>query len=187
MKRFFPRIQWVVAAALIAAPALVQASVHPPSAPATEAEFQQQVRRQMGMLAALPHFTIFDDVGCKIDGRNVTLYGEVTPFGSDLKANAERLVKSVPGVGTVTNHIEILPLSPFDQQIRIAEARAIFSQPTLSRYAEDPFPPIHIIVKNSNVTLTGVVETQNDKNLAGIRAYTVPNVFSVTNDLQVKS
>lgn len=185
MKTTLRGIQLVVAATFVAAPALVQASVHTPSAPTTEAEFQQQVRHQMSMLAMMPRYNVFDNVIFTVYGRNVTLSGQVTPW-SDLKADAGRLAKGIPGVGTVTNNVEILPLSPIDQQIRIAEARAIFSEPTLSSYAEDPFPPIHIIVKNGNVTLEGVVKTQNDKNLVGIRAYMVRDVFSVTNDLQVK-
>ncbi len=133
----------------------------------------------------LPYYNLFDNLAFKVDGRNVTLYGQVTPW-TTLKDDAGRVVKSIPGVGTVTNNIEILPLSPFDQQIRIAEARAIFSQPALSRYAYGPLSPIHIIVKNGNVTLEGVVANQTDKNIAGIRANGVANVFSVKNNLQVE-
>jgi hyperosmotically inducible protein len=172
----------VIAAVLVAAPALVQASIHTPNAPATEEQLRNRVRHELLML---PYYNLFDNLSFKIEGNNVILYGQVTPW-TDLKGDAARVVKSIPGIGTVTNNIEVLPLSPFDRQIRIAEARAIFSQASLSKYAMVPLPPIHIIVKNGNVTLVGVVDNQTDKNIAGIRANGVPNVFSVKNDLEVR-
>jgi hyperosmotically inducible protein len=96
------------------------------------------------------------------------------------------VVKRIEGVTRVVNNIEVLPLSPMDNRIRIAEYRAIYGFPSLNRYALGALPPIHIIVKNGNVTLHGVVVSQADKNTAGIRANGVPGVFSVTNDLQVE-
>jgi hyperosmotically inducible protein len=102
-----------------------------------------------------------------------------------LKSDAENVVKNIEGVGKVVNNIEVLPLSPMDNQIRRAVYRAIFSEPGLSRYAESAVPSIHIIVKNGNVTLVGIVDNQGDKDLANIRAKGVSNVFSVTNNLVV--
>jgi hyperosmotically inducible periplasmic protein len=87
----------------------------------------------------------------------------------------------------VNDQIEVLPLSPMDQEIRLREYRAIFRDPSLSRYAMGVIPSLHIIVKNGNVTLTGFVSTQMDKTLAYMRANGVPGVFSVTNNLQVGS
>jgi len=95
------------------------------------------------------------------------------------------VVKNIEGVGKVVNNIEVLPLSPMDDQIRRAVYRAIFSEPGLSRYAESAVPSIHIIVKNGHVTLEGVVDSEGDKNLVNIRVNSVPNVFSVKNNLVV--
>lgn len=141
----------------------------------------QQVRHQLLML---PYYTIFDDLGFQVNGSTVTLEGEVT--NPVLKSDAGNVVKRVEGVSQVVNNIEVLPLSPMDDQIRRAEYRAIYGDPTVSiRYGNRALPSIHIIVKNGHVRLEGVVANQADKNLIGIRANGVPNVFSVQNDLQV--
>jgi hyperosmotically inducible protein len=103
-----------------------------------------------------------------------------------LKDDAERVVRKIPGVTRVINQIEVLPLSPNDDRIRMAEFRAIYGDPALQRYALGAVPPIHIIVKNGHVDLVGVVATQMDKQIAGIRANSVPGVFSVSNGLTVE-
>ncbi len=95
-------------------------------------------------------------------------------------------MRRIEGVGQVINNIKVLPLSPFDNQIRRAEYRSIFSYSSMYRYAMGAHPTIHIIVDNGHVTLLGVVGSQADKNIAGIRANTVPGVFSVTNNLVVE-
>jgi hyperosmotically inducible protein len=102
-----------------------------------------------------------------------------------LKSDAEAAVKSIEGLTSVENNIEVLPVSPMDDQIRRAVYRAIYGDPALSRYALSAVPSIHIIVKNGNVTLEGVADNETDKNLAGLRANSVPNVFSVKNNLVV--
>lgn len=136
-------------------------------------------------LVMLPFLTIFDNLAFRVDGAKVTLLGQVTrPV---LKQDAERVVKNIEGVTAVNNQLEVLPLSPMDNQIRWAEARAIYTYPTLNRYGAGTQPSIHIVVKNGNVTLVGVVDSNADKNVAGIRANQVPGVFSVQNDLQVSS
>jgi len=86
----------------------------------------------------------------------------------------------------VDNQIQVLPLSSMDDGIRIAEYRAIYGQAGLDRYALQAVPPIHIIVANGKVTLEGVVATQADKDMAGLRANGVSGVFSVTNNLRVE-
>jgi hyperosmotically inducible protein len=140
----------------------------------------EQVRHQLVML---PYYSIFDDFGFQVDGGTVTLYGHVVrPV---LKSDAENVVKRIEGVTQVVNKIEVLPLSPFDDRIRLREARAIYSFPSLQRYGLGTQPSIHIIVANGHVTLTGVVNTASDRNVAGIRANGVSGVFSVTNNLQV--
>jgi hyperosmotically inducible protein len=93
----------------------------------------------------------------------------------------------VEGVDTVDNQLEVLPLSPNDDRIRMRVYRAIYHNTALERYAIQAVPPIHIIVKNGNVTLEGVVATPLDKNLANIKARGVPGTFKVTNNLRVES
>jgi hyperosmotically inducible protein len=133
----------------------------------------------------LPYYGVFDDLAFRVDGGTVTLLGAVTR--PTLKSDAERVVKRIEGVEKVINEIEVLPLSPMDDQIRMAEYRIIYGDPAIStRYGYRALPSIHIIVKNGNVILEGVVANQADKNLIGIKANSVPNVFSVTNNLQVE-
>jgi hyperosmotically inducible protein len=102
-----------------------------------------------------------------------------------LKSDAEHAVKRIPGVANVVNNIRVLPLSPFDNQTRVAVYRSVFGFASLYRYAMGANPSIHIIVDNGHVTLKGVVDNEGDKNLAYIRANGVPGVFSVTNELRV--
>jgi hyperosmotically inducible protein len=147
-----------------------------------ESQIAREVRHQLVML---PYYGVFDDLAFRVDGNTVTLLGAVTR--PTLKSDAEKAVKSIEGVGRVNNEIEVLPLSPMDDQIRMAEFRAIYGDPVLStRYGYRALPPIHIIVKNGNVTLRGVVANQGDKDLVNIRANSVAGVFSVRNELQVE-
>ena len=148
-----------------------------------ENRIASQVRHQLLML---PYYGVFDDLAFRVDGSTVTLLGAVTR--PTLKDDAERAVKRIEGVTKVINQIEVLPLSPNDDQIRLAEYRAIYGDPALStRYGFRALPSIHIIVKNGHVTLEGVVANKADRDLVGIRANSVPGVFSVTNDLQVEN
>jgi hyperosmotically inducible periplasmic protein len=141
----------------------------------------REVRHELVML---PYYTVFDNLAYRVDGAKVTLFGQVTK--PVLKSDAERAVKRVEGVQTVDNEIEVLPLSPNDDQIRRAAYRAIFSKPPLQRYQMGVISPIHIIVKNGNITLVGAVQTEGDKDIAGIAANGVPGAFKVTNDLAVE-
>jgi hyperosmotically inducible protein len=150
---------------------------------ANESRIAQEVRHQLVML---PYYTIFDDLGFRVDGGTVTLEGQVT--NPVLKSDAEGVVKHVEGVTSVVNNIEVLPLSPMDDQVRRAELRAIYGNPTIGdRYGFQALPPIHILVKNGHVTLEGVVANEFDKNFINARANAVPNVFSVTNNLVVEA
>jgi hyperosmotically inducible protein len=145
-----------------------------------DAGLSNQVRHELVML---PWLSVFDNLQFQVDGSTVVLEGQVAR--ASLKPDAENVVKHIEGVEKVVNNIEVLPLSPMDNQIRMATYRAIYSEPGLQIYGRTPLASIHIIVKNGNVTLAGVVNNETDKNLAYIRANGVPNVFSVTNDLQV--
>lgn len=101
------------------------------------------------------------------------------------KESAMDLIANTPGVRDVIDHIQVAPVSPMDDRIRMAEYRAIYGSPEFTRYGMNPAKPIRIIVVNGHVTLTGVVDNKGDRDLAGIRANGVPGVFSVQNDLQV--
>jgi hyperosmotically inducible protein len=136
-------------------------------------------------LATLPYYGVFDDLSYRVDGSTVTLLGEVTR--PTTKSDAESAVKGIEGVTHVMNNIDVLPLSPMDNQIRLAVYRAVYGAPNLERYAVQAIPSIHIIVKNGNVTLTGVVANDMDRQAAGIRANTVPGIFAVKNELRLDS
>lgn len=141
---------------------------------------ENKVRHELVML---PRLNLFDDLSFRVDGGTVTLFGEVTQ--PVLKSDAFNVVKHIEGVTRVDNQIEVLPLSPMDNGIRLRTYRAVFSGP-LNRYALGTLPSIHIIVKNGNVTLTGVVSNKFDSQLAYMRANGVPGVFSVTNQLRIE-
>lgn len=144
-------------------------------------KLQQEVRKELVML---PWLSVFDNLEFQVNGDEVILSGHVVR--PTLKSGAENVVKRIEGITRVTNNIEVLPLSPFDNQIRRAAYYAIYGSNTLSRYGWGVVPPIHIIVKNGHVTLEGVVANETDKNLATLYANGVSGVFSVTNDLKVE-
>lgn len=109
-------------------------------------------------------FSIFDDVNINVENRNVVLTGRVTiPLK---KEEIGKRVAKVDGVRTVTNEIGVLPVNQMDQRLRTTVARAIYQHPAFWRYAEMANPPIHIIVENQRVTLTGVVGSEVDRMLA---------------------
>jgi hyperosmotically inducible periplasmic protein len=147
-----------------------------------EAWLTQEVRHRLVML---PYLTLFDNLEYRVEGTTVVLTGQVV--NPSLKPDAERTVKGIEGVTKVVNQIQVLPPSPMDNQIRRAEYRAIYGFAGLWKYAMGALPPLHIVVDNGHVTLDGIVDSEADKNLIELRAKTVPNVFSVTNDLQVAS
>jgi hyperosmotically inducible periplasmic protein len=127
--------------------------------------------------------TAFNSFTIGVQNGAVTLGG--TAYGPSDKDSALSLVENYPGVKDVIDNIEVAPVSPMDDRIRLAEARAIYGFPQLNKYAIDPAKPIRITVVNGNVTLSGVVDSEADKDVANIRANGVPGVFKVTNNLQV--
>ncbi len=127
--------------------------------------------------------TAFNALTIGVQNGVVTLGG--VAYGPVDKSSAVSLVENYPGVKDVVDEIEVAPVSPMDDRIRLATARAVYGAPQLNRYALDPAKPIRITVVNGNVTLSGVVDTEADKDVANIRANTVPGVFKVTNELQV--
>lgn len=143
-------------------------------------KLMKEVRHELVML---PYYSVFDNLAYKVEGDKVILMGQVAR--PTLKSDAENVVKSIEGVRSVENQIEVLPTSPMDDQLRRALYRAIYGESGLFRYGVASVPSIHIIVKNGHVTLEGVVDNEADKNMAGLRANGVPNVFSVQNNLVV--
>jgi hyperosmotically inducible protein len=150
-----------------------------PSARSQE-RITKEVRHELLML---PYFGVFDNIAYKVEGFNVTLLGQVTR--PSLKSDAENVVKRIEGIEKVDNLIEVLPPSPSDDRIRRRLFRAIYGFGPLEKYELGVQKPIRIIVKNGHVALEGVVDNEGDKNLAGIRANSVPGIFSVDNHLQV--
>ena len=136
------------------------------------------------VLLTLPYYGVFDNLEYSVNGNTVTLYGQVVR--PTLRNDAASVVKGIEGVSKVDNRIQVLPLSEMDDRIRMAVYRAVYSDPSLNRYALEAVPPIHIIVDNGKVTLVGVVSSTGDKNIAGIRANGVSGVFSVENQLRVE-
>ena len=169
-----PTVFAAVLAVGITGIAFAQASVR------SQERLEREVRHE---LVLLPYYGVFDNLAFQVEGYKVTLMGEVTR--PTLKTDAEGVVKNIEGVGSVDNQIEVLPLSPNDDRIRLATYRAVYGQSGLSRYALQAVPPIHIIVKNGNVTLEGAVGSEGDKNMAFMQANGVSGVFKVTNNLRV--
>jgi hyperosmotically inducible protein len=142
----------------------------------------EKVRKQ---LVTLPYYGVFDNLAYKVDGAVVTLYGQVTR--PTTRNDAQKRVARIEGVSRVVNNIEVLPLSSFDNQIRVRTYRAVFGKGSLYRYALGANPSIHIVVNHGNVTLEGIVSNRADSQIAYIAANGVPGVFSVTNNLRVQT
>jgi hyperosmotically inducible protein len=135
-------------------------------------------------LVTLPFFSVFDNLAFKVEDGTVTLFGQVSR--PSLRKDAERVVERITGVEEVVNQIEVLPLSNFDDRIRLATYRAIYRQPGLDRLSFMANPPIRIIVKNGNVTLEGIVNNKGDATRAFLAANGVSGVFSVKNNLRIE-
>ncbi len=150
--------------------------------PESQDRLIREVRHELLML---PYYGVFDNLAFRVDGRTVILEGQVVQ--PVLKSDAGNAVKRIEGVEKVVNNIETLPPSPMDDRIRRAVYQSIYSYGPLFKYGHMAVPPIHIIVKNGRVTLEGVVDSETDKNLAGMRANQVPGTFQITNNLRVVS
>jgi hyperosmotically inducible protein len=148
------------------------------------ARFTERVQKEViHKILMLPNYDVFDSISFKVDGYNVVLLGYVSqPY---LKSDAEHAVKKIEGVEKVENRIEVLPVSPNDDRLRLQLFRAIYRYGPLQRYSLPPIKPIRIIVNRGHVLLEGVVDSEMDRNLANIRANQVPGVFSVDNNLAV--
>lgn len=153
----------------------------PAGAETTNNQFEEKIRKE---LVTLPFYGVFDNLAFKREGATVTLYGQVVR--PTTRSTAEGRVRNLKGVERVVNNIEVLPLSPFDDDARARTYRAIFGSGGLYRYALGANPSLHIIVKNGQVTLEGVVANEMDAQLAYTAARSVPYVFGVTNNLRIE-
>jgi hyperosmotically inducible protein len=164
--------------ALAAAAFLLAAGLSPASE--VENRLAAKVRHEILML---PWYGVFDAISYEVKDGTVRLTGEVTR--PTLKSGIGKIVARLEGVERVVNDIEVLPLSPYDDRIRLAVLRAVYGDPALQRYGMPVQAPIRIIVRNGQVELKGVVDNEADRNLALIRANGVAGVFAVENRLLV--
>jgi hyperosmotically inducible protein len=163
-----------VGVALMSAALLAGPSSHPRS-------IEDQVRHE---ILSVPYIGVFDNPSWEVENGVVTLSGEVTQPVD--KHNLEQAVKGVEGVTRVENNIEVLPLSPFDDQIRLRTLRTLERSGSLGKYFQGVHPDMRIIVKNGHVTLDGVVLNNFDRQIAFMAANRVSGVFSVTNNLRTE-
>lgn len=146
---------------------------------ATNPQLEKQVRRE---LVRLPYYGVFDNLAYSVNGRTVTLFGQVVR--SSTRSDAVNRVKKLDGVSRVVNNIKVLPLSRFDDEIRAKTYRSIARMGGLYRYLQGGNPSLHIVVDNGHVTLEGVVANDSDRALANMAARQVSGVFSVKNNLR---
>lgn len=213
---FLPRLTRralpVLAAALIVSLAAPAAITQTPAPTWSQEDGTRIVSEVQKKLRGLTNYGVFDWLTFGFHGKTIVLKG----FASRpvLKSDAANAVKGIPGVESVDNQIQVLPLSPNDDRIRAAVYNRIYTQPSLRKYnanqgslaqamgpggrsfglmaggiTNNPpigFHAIHIIVQNGNVTLYGVVNNEMDSNIAGIQANSAPGAFSVDNDLVVQ-
>jgi hyperosmotically inducible protein len=148
----------------------------------SDAQMQQKIVQKL-QYDRVGYGNAFNAISVNVQNGVVTLAGNA--YGPVAADSAVSLVSHFPGVQDVVNNIQVDPLSPMDDRSRLQVYRAIYGYPSLQKYSLDPAQPIRITVVNGNVTLNGVVNSQADKNVAGIRANGVPGIFKVTNNLQV--
>jgi hyperosmotically inducible protein len=145
----------------------------------------QGIERQVfKQIAKLPYYGVFDNIAFRVDGDTVTLYGKV--MQPTTRTSAERVVEKIAGVDNVVNNIEVLPLSNFDDSIRLRTLHTLANGSALGRYFVGINPPIRIIVERGNVTLEGFVAHRGDYNLANVLARGVTGVFNVKNNLVIE-
>lgn len=177
-----PWIGRFMLAAMLAGGTMMASDVKP-NGPLNGDEITAKIIHQIRMY---PYYSIWDNINVQVREGQVELLGQVSqPFK---KADLGRLLQHVPGVTGVNNELQVLPLSPFDDRLRVQVARAVYGDPTLSRYAMGALPSIHVIVDNGHVTLEGVVNNDMEKQVAGMRASAAGlSLGQVTNNLRVEN
>ena len=209
-RSILPKFAAVLVFTLTAGPLIAQSPTPAPTW--SQEEGMKIVTQVQKKLAGLTNYGVFDWITFGLHGKTIVLKGYASrPI---LKSEAGNAVKSIPGIESVDNQIEVLPNSPNDDRIRAAVYNRIYTQPSLRKYnanqgsvaqamgpggrsvalmaggiTNNPpigFHAIHIIVKNGNVTLYGAVNNEMDSNIAGMQANAAPGAFSVDNDLIVQ-
>lgn len=143
------------------------------------------VRQARKEIVTYPFYTIFDHIVLKIQGNDLTVAGQVTdPYK---KSDIGNFLEHIQGVTSLTNDLQVLPTSQYDDALRLAIARAIYDDPNFINYRNQATPPIHIIVDKGNVTLEGVVNSDVDKQVAGRDARLAATYFGFTNNLRVEN
>lgn len=146
---------------------------------------QQIIQKARHEVLMYPHYTVFDHIAFSTEGNQLTVEGEVTqPYK---KSDLGNILAGIKGVTNLKNNLKVLPLSNFDDQIRLAVAERIYGDPAFSNYANQSNPPIHIIVDNGNVTLYGVVNSKVERQRAEIDARFATTYLGLTNNLRVGS
>jgi osmotically-inducible protein OsmY len=145
---------------------------------------QKLAERVADQMRRSPYFTVFDDVEIGVDNGVVTLTGYVTqPIKSD---DLAKRASHVDGAQDFVNHIEVLPVSIGDDRIRNVVANAIYRDTMFSNYASQAIPPIHIVVRNSSVLLTGVVNSEVERRKAETIVRGIPGILGVQNALRIE-
>jgi len=173
--------QFLMAAALLMGAGLASAAdKNSANGSETDAAIANRIRHEIIMYA---DYSIWDDVQIAVTNGSAHLTGAVTqPIK---KEEMDRLARQVAGVSQLQDDLRVLPLSDMDDRLRLRIARAIYGDPALTQYANQPLKPIHILVENGHVTLTGIVDREFDKQIAGVRATSAMTFGKVINNLEV--
>lgn len=143
----------------------------------------REVRRE---LATLPYYDVFDWLQFEVRPDNTIILSGQT-IRPTIRRDAESRLRDIEGISRIVNNIEVLPLSPNDDRIRVAVYRTLFNfDSPLYRYALGAVPSIRIIVNRGRVTLKGIVNSEFDRNYANVQVRGVPGIFEVTNELQIE-
>lgn len=171
----------MVAILAIAASAALGAPVKSDGQSLSQQQLMKKVRHE---LVTLPYYGVWDNLAYKVEGDTVTLYGQVVR--PTTRTDAGRRVAKIDGVAQVINKIEVLPLSSFDDALRVRTLRTLNRTAGLYRYFMGANPSLHIIVNRGQIALEGVVSNKSDRQLAYIAARGVSGAFSVVNNLRVE-
>ncbi len=145
---------------------------------------QRLAERVADQMRRSTYFTVFDEVQIGVDNGVVTLTGYVTqPIKSD---DLARRASHVDGVREFVNRLEVLPASLADDRLRSIIANTLYRDPAFSNYASQAVPPVHIIVRNSSVLLTGVVNNEVERRQAENIVRHIPGIIGVQNALRVE-
>lgn len=182
MKIFKIFNKFIVFAIAIVAFSFVSVSAQGLSNSASTAALENKIYKK---ILSLPYYEVYDFIGFSVDGGTVTLTGKVK--NATNRKSAENVVEDIPGVTSVVNKIELLPLSRFDDDIRRGLYARLSNTGGLSGYLWPVNPSVRLIVDNGHITLEGNVRNRGDYNIMNIIARGVSGSFSVTNNLKIEN